>query len=151
MPQAARDARSWITALLGDRHVRLCAVIALVVILMPPEGIAGLDMCWWKRMTGLPCPGCGLTRSGSNLARGDLARATSYHALGPVLMPVIFTFGLLALAPRPWRERCRDWLLPGVALIRVVYLLLIALFVLFGVVRTFMVWQGWITFPPAWP
>lgn len=41
--------------------------------------------CVYRRATGIPCPGCGLTRAASRLAHGDLAGAVRAHPLGPVL------------------------------------------------------------------
>lgn len=35
--------------------------------------------------TGIPCPGCGLTRSFLALTKGDLISAFSYHLFGPIL------------------------------------------------------------------
>lgn len=35
--------------------------------------------------TGIPCPGCGLTRSFLALTQGNLSSSFSYHLLGPIL------------------------------------------------------------------
>src|SRR3712207_7945107 len=42
----------------------------------------GVEMCAGKRLTNAPCPGCGMTRCGSNLVRGNVRRALQYHPLG---------------------------------------------------------------------
>ena len=39
-------------------------------------------------MTGLPCPGCGLTHSGLALLRGEIVESLGYHAL---LVPYVIT------------------------------------------------------------
>jgi len=50
--------------------------------------------CPFKALTGIPCPGCGLTRSFTAMALGDLSSALDYHLFGPFLW---LTCGLLVL------------------------------------------------------
>lgn len=45
--------------------------------------------CPFRLVTGMPCPGCGMTRSVIALARGDLPGAWHFHP---------FSFALVALA-----------------------------------------------------
>jgi hypothetical protein len=67
------------------------AVMALVLsasFLLPmPDNhgrILGLpSVCPFYEMTGLPCPGCGLTRSFVCFAHGHLHDAIQWNALGP--------------------------------------------------------------------
>lgn len=47
------------------------------------------NWCLFKRFSGLPCPGCGLTRAFWHLAHGDVAGAFFYHPLF-WLVPLIF-------------------------------------------------------------
>lgn len=47
------------------------------------------EVCTAKRVLGVGCPGCGLTRSFVVGVRGDLAGATRLHPLGAVLL--VFT------------------------------------------------------------
>ena len=50
--------------------------------------------CIFKNATGLPCPGCGLTRSGLALLRGQWQRSLYYHAL---LLPIVMIIALNAI------------------------------------------------------
>lgn len=42
-------------------------------------------VCLLRNWTGIPCPGCGVTRSLAALLRGDLGAALRVHPLAPVL------------------------------------------------------------------
>jgi hypothetical protein len=55
--------------------------------------------CAFRRLTGYPCPGCGMTRSFVSTAHGEIAAAFGYHPLGPILF-------LLVLAQLPYRAWC---------------------------------------------
>ncbi len=52
--------------------------------------------CLFRSVTGLPCPGCGLSRSFVHTSHRDVAGAIKYHFFGPLL----FVVGLLLLAMR---------------------------------------------------
>jgi hypothetical protein len=56
-------------------------------------------------VTGLPCPGCGLTRSWTAAAHGHVADAFAYNFFGPIsfLATIVFAgvVGVLLLRRRP--------------------------------------------------
>lgn len=54
-------------------------------------------MCIFKAVTGLPCPGCGMTRAFLHLFRGDLEGAFYYH---PLFWMVPLLAGLYLLSYR---------------------------------------------------
>jgi hypothetical protein len=56
---------------------------------LPLVGVELPEVCWWRRCTGVDCPGCGLTRSFVSLAHGDLSAAMHYHPLGVVLFVLV--------------------------------------------------------------
>lgn len=43
------------------------------------------SMCGFRNLTGVGCPGCGLTRSFAFMAHGDLVQAFSMNKFGPLL------------------------------------------------------------------
>ena len=150
MSQAMSKRRSRVGRLLDDLTLRLCALFLLAVILMPAEGL-GVDLCPSRVVTRAPCPGCGITRSGSNLLRGHFLRAVQYHPFGPLLIPMIAAFGFLGLAPQRWRRRVRAFLVRNQRGVRWVYLIGVSAFMTFGVVRFACVLLGWAGFPGSWP
>ena len=55
------------------------------------------DICIFKNLTGLPCPGCGMTRSITSAVRGDFAGSFVHHRLGLLTLIYILTQFLLSL------------------------------------------------------
>jgi uncharacterized protein DUF2752 len=47
------------------------------------------ELCMMRRMTGLDCPGCGMTRCFIALAHGDVASAWSYNPAGLWLFAIV--------------------------------------------------------------
>ncbi len=57
--------------------------LAVLAVWTPPDD-AALSFCLTRRVLGLPCPGCGLTRGVAHLVQGNLARAMTMHPLAPL-------------------------------------------------------------------
>jgi hypothetical protein len=89
----------------GDRLSNLIvfaacfALLAGAVILNPPDPVTHYvtlgnqhlpSVCTFKNLTGLPCPGCGLVRSVTAMAHGNIAGSISYHRLGWLVFIYIF-------------------------------------------------------------
>ncbi len=75
-----------------------CLALLLTSRLLPPGGIPGVDLCAFHAATGLPCPGCGLTRAFCALSRGQFLDAWTLHpfafplyaaTLGGVAAPLV--------------------------------------------------------------
>lgn len=60
-------------------------------------------MCIFKAMTGLPCPGCGMTRAFLRLFHGDLEGALYFHPLF-WLVPVLAGLYLLSFRSEKARK-----------------------------------------------
>ena len=92
------------------RVIRLSGVSYLLFVFIPfaiyaraNDGFAngGGIPCIWKTVTGIPCPGCGLTRSIASLSNFDLIGSIRYNVEGLL----ITVFALLAVfAPSLVRE-----------------------------------------------
>lgn len=82
------------------------AILFSTLLLVPaaPGGslrIAGNpipEVCLWKQASGLPCPGCGLSRSLVAAVHGDWATSLIYHRMGLVVLGYVFLQALARLA-----------------------------------------------------
>lgn len=50
------------------------------------------SLCPMKVLTGLPCPGCGITKSIYFFCKGDIVKSFSYHIYGPLLLFALLLF-----------------------------------------------------------
>jgi len=60
-------------------------LVGLLVARFIPVAKLPFWHCEFRRLTGLPCPGCGLTRVADRFAHGNLAGAFDANPLGTVL------------------------------------------------------------------
>lgn len=66
------------------------------------------QVCVFKNLTGLPCPGCGLSRSMVAAMHGELEMSLAHHRLGFLTLVYIFLqfmyrLGLIVI-PRLWAQ-----------------------------------------------
>ncbi|MEM1418084.1 MAG: DUF2752 domain-containing protein [Myxococcota bacterium] len=101
------------------------ALVALAALL-PALGALDRPLCVFRAATGLPCPGCGLTRASLALLRLDLGAAWSAHPLVLVVTPLLawafLAAGARALgrsAPGPEGLSRATWIGLGAALLLV--------------------------------
>lgn len=64
-------------------------------------------ICGFRRLTGLSCPLCGMTRALAALAEGRWSEAVAHHALSPLVAALVVALPLAALKPaierRAWQ------------------------------------------------
>lgn len=72
----------------------LTSAVFAVSALWSPNELPGVVLCPFRALTGLPCPGCGMTRAFCSLGHGDLQGAFGYN----VLAPFVFAAALLLWA-----------------------------------------------------
>ena len=89
----------------------LCSlVIAASILLTPTDEVVSLfgidipELCTLRRLTGMSCPGCGLTRSFTYMGHLDVLSAFRMHRLGPLLYTFVLVQPPLRLI-RLWRAR----------------------------------------------
>jgi hypothetical protein len=54
----------------------------------------GFVACPIRKVLGIPCPSCGMTRSLISLVRGDWLGSLQYHAFGPLLLGGLILLGM---------------------------------------------------------
>ncbi len=68
--------------------VLACAAFALHQ--RGPSGLGWLPGCTFHHLTGLNCPGCGMTRAAHAALHGEIATAFRFNPVGMVLLPLAF-------------------------------------------------------------
>jgi hypothetical protein len=68
--------------------LRAAATAALVGAVLLPDRVAhdGPVFCLFRRVTGRPCPSCGLTRSWQAIGHGRIDDGMAAHPFGPLTM-----------------------------------------------------------------
>jgi len=88
----------------GLRPATVVPVLLLIGACIPLTWLtAGPSLCPFKLLTGLPCPGCGMTRSAVALLHGDVMTSAYFHPLGvPMVLALV---ALAVLDGRIWWQR----------------------------------------------
>ena len=125
--------RRWLSA----HSVRLAWFALVVAVLHPPHGF-GFTLCWFHQTTGVPCPGCGLTRSLSCAVRGMLTESWAYHPFGPILLGVFAVIATIGVLPGHAQRRVFDCISRHAGLANAAYVLLVTSFLTYGLYRAVM-------------
>lgn len=137
------------TASLGSRSrvelLRAPAIVgasglaaAALVHLRDPHDAGAYGYCPFLALTGRPCPGCGGLRAVNDLTHGDIVGAMSSNVLAVALVVALGVTWLM-WTTRRWRGDGR----PMIRITERTGLLVVALFVVFGVVRN-TPWGSWL-------
>ena len=78
------------------RILALVLVTAALALWTPPN----VPLCGFRRLTGRPCPLCGLTRALFALAKGHVREAFALHALSPIA--AVALAGTVLRRDPPW-------------------------------------------------
>ncbi|MBI3921066.1 MAG: DUF2752 domain-containing protein [Armatimonadetes bacterium] len=84
------------------------ALFLSLSLVLPPAGLP-VNLCLFKWITGVPCPGCGLTRSVTCLSHGHFAAAFHFHPFGIVAYLVLAGLLFAPFAPAGIYSACASW------------------------------------------
>ena len=92
-PATRKSGNSLLAALIQQRiFTWACTGVTVLLLTLNAVGLT-LWACPFQAVTGLPCPGCGMTRSCMCLMKGDVRQSFHFHLFGPL----IFLIGVSAL------------------------------------------------------
>ena len=83
-----------------------------VLATFPPTDASFYPKCQLHSLTGLHCPGCGMTRFASALLRADPTQAAAYNIAGVVIAPVVAVWVLQQVWAWLWGVTPRRWFTP---------------------------------------
>ena len=88
-------------ALLRDARRAGAAMLAVAAVL--PVRAGGPILCPLRRVTGIPCPFCGMTHGVVATVHGHLATAFGHNPAAPLLVLAVVALWVLRLSPKPVR------------------------------------------------
>ena len=100
---AARQHLHWLA-------IAPAAVFGLMTMASPSDD--GLTICPMALLTGVACPGCGMSRAIAWMFRGDLERSVGYHPLAPLVVIISVVAVVWAVG-----RRFRGWEKPRTAVL----------------------------------
>ncbi|GEM_PF-1487582 len=106
-----------------DRWLSLMGTLAVPILLIAlaiwtPPSEPNFIVCGFRRLTGLPCPGCGMTRGISALLKGDWRLAVHFNPFAPIVCFISIVWWIRSLSAvmgwhrlmrslDQWVDRCR--------------------------------------------
>lgn len=116
------------------------AVALSVLYWFPPATSWFYPPCIIRAVTGLHCPGCGVTRALHALLHGDLRAAVHHNLLLVALLPALITFIGVQAFSLAQRGHWKQVLLP-----RAIPLGLLVLMLAFAIIRNLpYAWASWL-------
>ncbi|MCC7294061.1 MAG: DUF2752 domain-containing protein [Phycisphaerales bacterium] len=109
-------------------------LILLGAVIHPPHGW-GVALCPSRWLNGLPCLGCGLSRSVSCAIRGMWSESWSYHPFGLFVLALTVVVAGFSTLPRGTQDRIFRLSRPIAPFMRGTLVLFVTAFVGFGVWR----------------
>jgi hypothetical protein len=122
-----------------------CIIVAwlgiFLALVSPPDGL-GISVCWLHSATGIPCIGCGLTRSLSCALRGMFAESWHYHPMGASILALFLFTAIQSVLPKAYRARLELFLQVNGTTFHLLYFAFVTMFVAYGVGRALLHFVG---------
>lgn len=118
------------------KRTSIASAIALgLSIVLPNSGDLGVSLCWFKRWTDLPCPGCGLTRCFTCISHGRFHDALHFHPMGPLVYLIAVVSALTLLIGEKRRIKLATFFSLHQRAASFVYWGFVSSFIAFGLLR----------------
>ena len=122
------------TLWLGKISVLVAWLGLFLAVISSPHG-SGVTVCWFQSSTGLPCPGCGMTRSLSCGIRGMFVESWNYHPMGLLVLALFVMTAAQSLFPGQVRLKLIQFIHAHAMVFNTAYLVFVIAFVGFGAAR----------------
>lgn len=123
------------------RRTSVSSAIALgLSLVLPKGGDLGVSLCWFKRWTDLPCPGCGLTRCFVCISHGHWRESLHFHQMGPLVYLIALVSAFTLLIGEKRRIKLATFFSLHQRAAGLVYWGFIGSFIAFGLIRLLIVW-----------
>ena len=127
--------RSVSRMLLGRFTRVFAAVVVAAAFVLPGDGTGFFQVCWFKAISHLPCPGCGLSRSLASITHLQFGNSLAYHPFGLVVFLLLCAILVVSLSPARVRARVVGWLDARDGRVRTVYMTGVTAFLVYGAGR----------------
>ena len=118
-----------------SRYSFIVIGVLLLSFLLPMRGFS-FSLCPFHWITGIPCFGCGLTRSVCSISSGHILAALEYHPFGLVAYALLI--GLLSYAIFPSVRRRFDSIIQQKSgVVSALKWSVLVMFMLFGALRMY--------------
>ena len=87
---------------------------------------------------GIPCPGCGLTRSLSCAMRGMFYESWQFHPFGLAILGLFLLVALVSLSPEALRTRLAEAMERRAPFIRALFFVFVSAFCSYGLLRALL-------------
>lgn len=144
LERETREVGAVVLDMLFHPVAQLLGVVAVIagMIVFPLTNIHQLyPGCSLLLTTGIPCPGCGMTRSVMSTYRLDLITAFKLNPLGPLFALLFVLLGVLIFLPGTLRRSLRDKLRPMEGILALAVLMLFIVLFFHGMVRMGLIWM----------
>lgn len=134
--------RAWTASAIFTPEARVLAIVVVALAFVFPVNGLGVDLCMLHSATGLPCPGCGLSRGIASIAHGSFAHAFEMNPFAFVAAPLFV--GLVVFGVLPAKMKARIEAAAARPRASLIYRGSVYAFAAFGVVRfaTYLA-MGW--------
>jgi hypothetical protein len=106
--QALSIKKIWFTPVVGSLMDKRCESLLISGAVVVQIGLTLLHLPGWqcpiKAVTGIPCPGCGLSTACSLLLKGEWQEALKTHAFAPFFMAGVVLLTFVSLLPDSLRQ-----------------------------------------------
>lgn len=144
-PHTSANCSFWLTDLLASRSLSILCLGLLVLFSFLPFDRIPVRFCVFHLLSGIDCPGCGMTRALSAMCQGDLAISFSYHPFALFVLIFLLLQSSMLLVPDGIKESMLRKVEENRFRVSGVIWTIVILFFLFGAVRASL--QGMSGFP----